>query len=164
MRLRCIEETTVSMVSTPHSPPTAPRAPPSRPQTLPQTPPRSSRPMQQQASKFSMSSTERLEIKRNWYSHSHLQNKSDKVRLPRWRRKITITHTHLHVQTPCHDGLYTICYLYTHTSTYTKRGESSKFRCVFVSLMNLQGDSTESTFTYMYVINTTYHFVIMNNR
>jgi hypothetical protein len=37
--------------------------------------------------------------------------------------------------------------------------ESSKLRCGFVSLMNLQWDSTESPFTYTYVINTTYYYI-----
>ncbi len=47
MRLWRMDETTVSMVSTPRSPPNDPRAPASRAQTLPQTPPWSSRPLQQ---------------------------------------------------------------------------------------------------------------------
>ena len=46
--------------------------------------------------------------------------------------------------------------VYTYTHTYTQKGESSKLRCGFVSLLNLQWDSTESPFTYMHVINTTY--------
>jgi hypothetical protein len=107
--------------------------------------------------KFAMPPTERLQSKRNCSSRRHLQNKSDRVRLTRRRGKIAITHTHLHVHTPRHAALYTICHLYTHTRTYTKRGESSKLRRGFVPLMNLQRDSTESPFTYMYVINTTYY-------
>ena len=61
---------------------------------------------------------------------------------------------------------YILFIIYTHTYTHihTERGESSKLRRGFVPLMNLQRDSIESPFTYMYVINTTYHFVIMNNR
>ena len=47
-----MEETTVSMVSTPRSPATAPRAPASRAQTLPQSPPRPSHPIYQQVSKI----------------------------------------------------------------------------------------------------------------
>jgi hypothetical protein len=39
MRLRCMHETTVSMVPTPRPPATAPRVPASRAQSLPQTPP-----------------------------------------------------------------------------------------------------------------------------
>jgi hypothetical protein len=106
--------------------------------------------------KFSMPTMEHSQNKRHCSFRRNLQNKSDKVRLLRRHRKIVITHTHLYVHTPHHTVLYTICYLYTHTYIYTKRGESSKFRRGFVSLMNLQRDSTESPFTYMYVINTTY--------
>ena len=60
---------------------------------------------------------------------------------------------------PRHAVLYTLYYLHTHTykHIHTERGESSKLRCGFVPLMNLQRDSIESPFTYMYVINTTYY-------
>ena len=59
---------------------------------------------------------------------------------------------------PRHATLYTLCYLHTHTHIHTERGESSKLRRGFVPLMNLQRDSIESPFTYMYVINTTYYY------
>ena len=52
--------------------------------------------------------------------------------------------------------IYSLLSTHTHTHIHTERGESSKLRRGFVPLMNLQRDSIESPFTYMYVINTTY--------
>ncbi len=88
---------------------------------------------------------------------------------PLWSRKDdgednSTTHTHLHAHKPCHTELYIMFYLYRDTHTERERerererGERSKLRCGFVSLMNLQWDSTESPFTYTYVINTTYYY------
>ena len=57
---------------------------------------------------------------------------------------------------PRHAKLCSLYYL-LHTHIHTERGESSKLRRGFVPLMNLQRDSIESPFTYMYVINTTYY-------
>ncbi len=57
--------------------------------------------------------------------------------------------------------LFVIC---THTYTHIQREGivlRSKLRCGFVPLMNLQRDSTESPFTYMYVINTTYYLLLL---
>jgi hypothetical protein len=55
---------------------------------------------------------------------------------------------------------FSMLYRHTHIHTHKERGESSEFRCDFVSLMNLQWVSTESPFTeswfaYTHVINTT---------
>ena len=77
-----------------------------------------------------------------------------------------LLHIDLHADMPRHAALYTLCYLHTHTHIHTERGESSKLRRGFVPLMNLQRDSIESPFTYMYVINTTYYYssmTIMSN-
>ncbi len=57
-----------------------------------------------------------------------------------------------------HRTIYSLLSRHTHTHIHTERGESSKLRCGFVPLMNLQRDSIESPFTYMYVINTTYYY------
>ena len=69
-----------------------------------------------------------------------------------------LLHIDLHADMPRHAALYTLGYLHTHTHIHTERGESSKLRRGFVPLMNLQRDSMESPFTYMYVINTTYYY------
>jgi len=55
-----------------------------------------------------------------------------------------------------HRTIYSLLSTHTHTHIHTEKGESSKLRRGFVPLMNLQRDSIESPFTYMYVINTTY--------
>ena len=54
--------------------------------------------------------------------------------------------------------IYSLLSTHTHTHIHTENGESSKLRRGFVPLMNLQRDSIESPFTYMYVINTTYYY------
>jgi hypothetical protein len=85
----------------------------------------------------------------NFYNGEDVSNlnKADRVHLKQRRRlKIAITHTHLHAHTPRHARryiLFVIC-----TERERERGESSKLRCGFVPLMNLQWDSTESPFTY----------------
>jgi hypothetical protein len=69
-------------------------------------------------------------------------------------------HTHItacsHAASRC--TIYSLLSTHTNTHIHTERGESSKLRRDFVPLMNLQRDSIESPFTYMYVINTTYYY------
>jgi hypothetical protein len=75
-----------------------------------------------------------------------------------WHYKTTITHRLAHWHAVSRRTIYSLLSTHTHTHIHTERGESSKLRCGFVSLMNLQRDSIESPFTYMYVINTTYYY------
>jgi len=131
MQPRRKHETTVSMVPTPRPPATAPRVPASRAQSL----------------RLGSLGSPRL-------PHP-LQLKLDDARRP-------LLHTHTcmftHRVTPWY-MLFVIC-THTHTHIHRERGESSKLRCGFVPSMNLQRDSTESPFTYMYVINTTYYYYL----
>jgi hypothetical protein len=53
--------------------------------------------------------------------------------------------------------IYYLLSVHIHTHTHTHRGESFNLRCVFVSLMNLQRDSTESPFTYITIEESSPH-------
>ena len=70
-----------------------------------------------------------------------------------------------HIRTCMITRRVTTCYILFVICTHTyrdrererEREESSELRCDFVPVLNLQWDSTESPFTYTYVINTTYY-------